>query len=279
MWIYAITRAVAEHKGYKWGFNPVPEYDYFNGAPQMDFMDIDYGIKHNFKYEETPDWIEHTWYELYYHMDFPSGDSMDYHRYQPGVFNIEDNTKLFIRCCQDARYLFRIKESVKSWFKIRDEKTEEYESLLKHYDIILDKNLAVINIRGGEYKGVLSLILTEKYWEDAIRIMEMLSPNIRFLCISDDIEYANRILNNKIPVIHLSIGGDYYIINNAKNLILSNSSFAIFPAWLNNNNPYVIAPRYWARHNVSTGYWANSDIFTFGWNFLDKDGHLYNENI
>jgi hypothetical protein len=78
-----------------------------------------------------------------------------------------------------------------------------------------------------------------------------------------------------IPVFHFGIGMDYYMISQAKNLILSNSSFAILPTWLNKNKPYVIAPRYWARHNVSTGYWANSDMWTFGWNYMDKDGELY----
>ncbi len=51
-------------------------------------------------------------------------------------------------------------------------------------------------------------------------------------------------------------------------------TFAIFPAWLNPNNPYVIAPKYWARHNVSTGYWANSSVDTFGFRFLDRNGVL-----
>jgi hypothetical protein len=275
MWIYAITRAVASHKGYEWGFNSTPEYDYYDGRPQMDFMDIDYGIKHNFKYKDSPDWMRYVWVERHEHTDYPNGDSVDYHPYQPDIFGIEDNTKLFIRCCQDARYLQKFKDIVKEWFHIRDDFSEIYRNQLLDNDVYLDDDIVVINVRGGEYRGISNLILDRDYYNDAFTIIKKRNPKAHFVCVTDDTQYANSLFYGAFPIVHLSIGGDYYIINNAKNLILSNSSFAIFPAWLNENNPYVIAPRYWARHNISTGYWASSDIWTFGWNFLDKDGQLY----
>jgi hypothetical protein len=44
MWQYAVCRTIAEKLGYEWGINPVPTHDYFNGANQMDFMDVNFGI-------------------------------------------------------------------------------------------------------------------------------------------------------------------------------------------------------------------------------------------
>ena len=271
MFIYALTRTVAEHNRYEWGFNPSPEYDYHQGKPQMDFLEIDYGKTHNYKYNETPPWIDHEWGEEYNHFKL-AHDTYDFHPHQKDVFDIEDNTKLFIRCAQDARYYDR--EKLREWFRIREENKGLYRAQLRENGIVLDENLTIINIRGGEYKGVPNLILRKEYWQDAIRIMKEKTPKMKFICITDDISYANNILDFKVPSTHLSIAGDYYVINKAKNLILSNSSFAIFPAWLNKNDPFIIAPKYWARHNVSTGYWANSDIWTFGWNFLDKEGRI-----
>ena len=276
MFIYALTRTVAEYNNYDWGFNPRPEYDYYHGKPQMDFLDIDYGKIHNYSYNENPPWIKYIWREYYEHKDFVYGDSIDFHPFQKDVFDIKDNTKLFIRCAQDARYYD--KEKLKEWFKIKDEEKGKYKANIRQFGFdIRQDNVTVINIRGGEYKGVSNLLLRKKYWQDAINIMKKRNPSMLFICVTDDENYANRLLNFNVPITHLSIGGDYYIINKAKNIILSNSSFGIFPAWLNENNPFVIAPRYWSRHNVSTGYWANSDIWTFGWNFLDKDGKLYNQ--
>lgn len=281
MFIYALARTVAEHNGYEWGFNPSPEYDYHNGKPQMDFMEIDYGKMHSYKYNETPPWIKFNlgsiemrreWGEKYSHIKLAS-DTYDFHPYQDDVFDIEDNTKLFIRCAQDARYYD--KEKLKQWFKIRGENKGIYLATLREFGIpIMNEDVCVINIRGGEYKGISSLILRKEYWQSAIRFMKERNVRMRFVCITDDVPYANDILDFKIPVVHISIGGDYYILNNAKNLIISNSSFAILPTWLNENDPFVIAPKYWARHNVSKGYWASSDIWTFGWNFLDREGRL-----
>jgi len=275
MWIYAITRAIAESNDYKWGFNPTPEYDYYGGQPQMGFMDIDYGMIHTYKYKENPLWLKHAWYESHEHTDYPNGDSVDYHPYQPEVFYIEDDTKLFIRCCQDARYLEKYKNNVKNWFHIKDDFQEIYKNQLLDQNIYLDEDTTVINVRGGEYRGISKLILDRDYYNNAFIIAKNRNPKVKFVCVTDDMSYANSLFYGAFPIVHFSIGADYYIINNAKNLIISNSSFAIFPTWLNENKPYVIAPRYWARHNVSTGYWASSDIWTFGWNFLDKDGTLY----
>jgi hypothetical protein len=275
MFIYALTRTVAEHNGYEWGFNPSTEFDYHQGKPQMDFMEIDYGKTHSYKYNETPPWIDHEWREEYNHFKL-AHDTYDFHPYQKDVFDIEDNTKLFIRCAQDARYYD--KEKVKQWFKVKEENKGIYKAQLREFGIDIESNdVCIINIRGGEYKGIANLILRKDYWQDSIQIMKERNPKMRFLCISDDVGYANQILDFKVPVTHLSIGGDYYVINKAKNLILSNSSFAIFPTWLNENNPFVIAPRYWARHNTDVRQWVSSDIWTFGWNFLDKDGILYND--
>lgn len=276
MFSYAVTRCVAKENGYDYGFNSHPEYDYHNGKPQMDFMDIDYGMKHNGTYNSPPFFVKNIWKEYYETQHYKNGDTVDFHPYQPEVFQLEDNTQLYIRCCQNASYFNKYKEDIREWFKIKPENESIYKSKIREFGIdIEDNRTTVLNIRGGEYKGIQSLILRKEYWRDAMNIMKERDSSMRFLCVTDDEPYANQILDFKVPVTHLSIGGDYYIINNARNLILSNSSFAIFPTWLNQYDPYVIAPRYWARHNVSTGYWASSNVWTFGWKFLDRDGKLY----
>jgi hypothetical protein len=41
-------------------------------------------------------------------------------------------------------------------------------------------------------------------------------------------------------------------------------------AWLNKNVNEIIAPKYWARHNVSDGYWATGDSYTRGFTYMDR---------
>ena len=64
-------------------------------------------------------------------------------------------------------------------------------------------------------------------------------------------------------------------IKNARYLLLSNSSFAVFPAMTSETLRYAIAPKYWARHNVSNGYWASEqNIYSFFY-YMDRHGKIY----
>lgn len=277
MWTYAITRAVAEINHYEWGFNPIPEYDYhnYNGVSQFDFMKIDYGKQHGFKYDETPPFISRVWIEGVNEIHYVNGDFVRFFPYQPEVFHIPDNTKLYISCCQVATYLVFILDHVRKWFEIKEEKIEEYKNRLKELDLILSYNTTIIHVRGGDYKADPKIILPKEYYQNAINIIRKQNPEMKFVCVTDDIPFAQEMVGPYIPVYSNSLGCDYFILNHAKNLIVSNSSFIHFPVWLNENHPFVIAPRYWCRYNISNGYWCHSDIWTFPWNFLDRDGEIY----
>lgn len=271
---YVLTRVVAEKNGFKWGFNRTPSHDYYNGKEQLDFLNIDYGIEHYAPYGAFPIGITNTWEEkreTFYHID-----RVDYHPFQPDVFNVCDNTKLIIYCCQDARYYNDYKDKIRGWLSPKESAFVECWKQLYLHNITLDENVCVLNVRGGEYKGIPNVLLRREYWDGAMRLMKLRNQNIKFIIITDDVPYAKELFPEIQDIYHFSIATDYLIINHAHNLILSNSSFAIFPTWLNmTQDKTVIAPRYWARHNVSSGYWASSDIWTFGWWFLDRNGQFY----
>jgi hypothetical protein len=271
---YALTRSVAEEKGYTWGINKVPSHDYLGGKEQLDFFHLDYGLPNNAPYGSLPEGVTDEWVErITRYKDY------NFYDYQPEVFFINDNTNLKIFCAQDARYYNR--EKLRKWFAIGKEEVKICKLILESKDIILDENLCVINCRGGEYRGIPDLFLPKIYYEKAIQDMLSKNPKMEFIVITDDPEYFKNIF--RLPVYHFSICCDYYIINNAKNLIISNSGFALFPVWLNKNHPAVIAPMHWARHNI--GVWANSAVWTFGkeddWLFLDRNGKFltYSESI
>ena len=115
-------------------------------------------------------------------------------------------------------------------------------------------NLCVINFRGGEYVGVPDLFLPQAYWDLAIKEMIECNPEMRFEVHTDDPDTAKRFFPHFD--IYTGIGFNWRSIRYAKNLILSNSSFAILPAHLNEDTD-VIAPKYWARYN--TKEWINPD--------------------
>jgi hypothetical protein len=97
---------------------------------------------------------------------------------------------------------------------------------------------------------------------------------MEFMIITNDVKEAAKILPG-IPAYNFDLAKDYSIIKNARYLLLSNSSFAYFPAFTSTTVKYIIAPKYWARHNVSNGYWASEQNIYEGWHYQDRRGKVF----
>ena len=104
--------------------------------------------------------------------------------------------------------------------------------------------------------------------------MKKIDPNMEFMIITNDVKEASKILPG-IPAYNFDLAKDYSIIKNAKYLLLANSSFAYFPAFTSTTVKYILAPKYWARHNVSNGYWASEQNIYEGWHYQDRHGRIF----
>lgn len=135
-------------------------------------------------------------------------------------------------------------------------------------------NLCILNMRGGEYVSEPALFLRRKYWLDAMAHMKRVRADMEFMIVTEDVGAAHRLLP-EIPAHHFTIDKDYVTVKNAKYLILSNSSFACFPAFTSETAVRIIAPKYWARHNVSDGYWASEQNIYEGFTYMDRRGRLF----
>lgn len=271
---YAITRVVAETLNYDWGFNKIPSNDYYNGRQQLDFFDLSYGKEHSSKFGEIPEGIEYIWEEPMQHFyNAETNDNYNFHEFDENLLYIPDNTKLIVYSCQNAKYYNDKKQDLKKWFQVKEEKINEANKLFDQNEINFDDNLCILNIRGGaEYKSVANLLLRKQYWIDAMNYMKCINSNMKFVVITDDLLYSKQLL--ELPTYHFNISTDYYALTQSKNLILSNSSFAIMPAYLSDNAKNIVAPAGWARHNCSDGYYASSDMTTWGWNFMNREGKI-----
>ena len=271
MWQYAVCRCIADKLGYKWGINRSPSYDYFNGKSQMDFMNVDFGDQDFYL-------IQHQYFEpwpTHNHVD-----QVNIAMYDPNLLKIKDNTKIFGdkgaagALLQSEDYIIDRKNDILKWYEIKSEFVNKYEEHLKNLKIKLDDNTCIINFRGGEYRNIPNVILRKEYWSGAINKMLEINPNMKFIIISDDPDCARLYMPFEIPCYHVDIGFDFYAVNQAKWLIISNSSFGWWAAWLNQNTKLTIAPKYWARHNGSNGYWATGDIYTRCFKYLDRENNL-----
>lgn len=262
LWSYVVTRTLAYDKGFDFGImNPHK----FKGK---EFLDLDFGCEvvggigpEGGPPEELPKDIEHYFVEkdVWYHKF-----KCDIRDFDNNLLNIYDKTKIE-GYFQSEKYIIHRKNEIKKWLKVKPE--------FDCYDFS-DENICVLNIRGGEYKGTDELILPREYWINAINNMLRINENLEFIIISDDLQYARKLLP-QYKAFHFNIGLDYAIVKNAKYLILANSSFSFFPAWTSETIKYVIAPKYWARHNISDGFWACAFNMYQDWNWQDRSGQLF----
>jgi hypothetical protein len=78
-----------------------------------------------------------------------------------------------------------------------------------------------------------------------------------------------------VKAYNFNLAKDYSILKNARYLLLSNSSFTYFPTFTSDEKQYIIAPKYWARHNTSDGFWASEQNIYEGFNYMDRQGRVF----
>lgn len=156
--------------------------------------------------------------------------------YDLELMSVEDNT-LIHGLLQGEKYFKHRKHEVNEWLKVEP--------------LEMADNMCVINFRGGEYKYVKDFFLPHSYWQKAIDIMLSIDPTMQFEVHTDDPETA-KVFFPSCPIIR-NIGLNWRSVRYAKYLILSNSSFGWFPAWLNDAK-LILAPKYWGRYN--RGFWS-----------------------
>ncbi len=264
LFCYVTTRSLAYAKGY--GFSILNRGIFANNIHSnkgMYFMDLDCGI------DVPKEAFENRYYE---HEDriFIGNSTHDIEHgcYVSGADRelLElKQTMLLYGNMQAQEYFGKYRDEIKQWLAVKPEyDCREYAK----------ENLCIINVRGGEYAGNPELFLRRKYWLDAMAKMRKLRPDMEFMVVTDDVEAARRVLP-EVEAHHFDLAKDYTIIKNASYLILSNSTFAFFPAFTSETVKYIIAPKYWARHNVSDGYWASEQNIYDGFVYMDRKGRLF----
>lgn len=180
------------------------------------------------------------------------------------LYQIKDHTLIYGNL-QAQRYFLHHREEIKKWLQVK----EEFDSREFTRD-----NLCIMNVRGGEYVDNRALFLRRSYWLSAMKHMKSIRSDMEFIIVTDDLKAAGKVLPD-IPAYHFDLAGDYVTIKNARYLILSNSTFAFFPAFTSETVRKIIAPKYWARHNVSDGYWASEQNIYEDFVYQDKRGRLF----
>lgn len=266
LFCYVTARAVALENGYEFGTAGQERFAVnIHSNRGMYFMDVDLGYviseedkkKFNVYHDaETRLYVGNSKHDLTHGCYVAGAD--------PGIHHVEDNTLIYGNM-QDETYFIKYLPQVRQWLKVKP----EYDS----YEYSRE-NLCIINMRGGEYTGSPELLVNPKYWINGMKEMRKIRPDMEFMIITDDVKTAQKLLPG-IEAHHFDIGKDYVTLKNAHYLLLSNSSFACLPAHTSETLKYAIAPKYWARHNVSDGYWASEQNIYSLFHYMDRKGRVF----
>ena len=267
LFFYIVTRCIAMDKGVDFGFvNPGQLGNVFHSKKGMYFMDpIDLGkeisreeMKSFNIYHEQDDrlFMGNSVHDLTNGCYISGAD--------PKLLEVPDNTIIYGNM-QDQSYFEKYRDNIRQWLHVKAE-AESYEYTAD--------DLCIINLRGGEYTSCPELYLDRSYFLNAIKNMKKINPSMRFMVVTEDEEAAKKVLP-EYECHHFDMGKDYVTIKNARYLILSNSSFSLMPVMSSTELKYAIAPKYWARHNISDGFWSSEqNIYSF-LTYQDRRGKLF----
>lgn len=260
LWAYAATRSISEHLGFGFVLKGI---DRFKGS---DFLAI--SEHENISQDELG---------LACNSSYPTFQERQYFDPDLKLFSTYfDEQILKIRGSYDLKgyfqseaYFFGDVNKLRNYFKI-------HPDFLKKNTIAQD--ICVLNLRGGEYKRFKDLILPPSYWHNAIKNIRELYGVNKFVVVTDDYRYAKSLFP-EYEIISGSIGNCYSVLNNAKYVIVSNSSFAYFPVKTNLNAPVVIAPQYWSRFNNAYHRWAAPANLYSDWFWQDANGKILTMSV
>ncbi len=266
LFVYVTARAIAKERGCVFGTAGRETLVHnIHDDSGMYFMDLDLGEEitpemmrgmSRFDDDDTRLFLGTSAHDLL-HGAYISGAKEEIHQ-------VPDNTLLYGNL-QDESYFAPYRDEIRDWLRVLPQyDTHEYTA----------DDLCIIHLRCGDYMADPGLFLDRHYWMNGVRNMRRINPSMRFLVITDEVENARKILP-EFEAITNDIGTDYAILKNARYLLLANSSFAVFPAMTSTELKLAIAPKYWARHNVSDGFWASEqNIYSF-LQYQDREGKLF----
>ena len=283
IWNLVVSRILAERHGYEWGVKKSTPYKARKFMPDFYYgKEVTGGHtpREGQQPASLPDGISNYIREREDIMPECGHSAIKFDDYLWN--NLPDNSKIdgLFQC---MGYIEGRRDDIREWLKHSINVTE-YSS----------DDICVIHFRGGEYLITASWLPPE-FYKIARDTMLEINPNMKFVVVTDDPANANKFIPWATVVGATTldeqedieqgtgffkykggnIGVDWSILHNAKNVIMSASTFSFWPVWTSSVKPNVIAPKYWFDHKTSTGWWRGVDSIVNEWKYMDRSGKLF----
>ena len=165
--------------------------------------------------------------------------------YENGVFGVKNNT-YFVGNWQSEKYFRKYEADIRKLFVPATVRSTDVDSLMEEYRGI---NSVAVHIRRGDYVGI-GCHLDMLYYDMAIDLMLEKNPEpFKLVIFSDDIEFCKKYFEkyqNKIVLEYPTYESDNYtlddmlLMSSCRNIIMANSSYSWWAAWLNKNKDKIV---------------------------------------
>lgn len=188
-----------------------------------------------------------------------------YFEYHSDVFDIHHDV-YYDGLWSSIQYYEPIKAQLLKAFKHPEPNEKNKEYILK---MEVEDSVGV-HIRRGDYlqDPAFRGICERDYYERAISEIEKDGKKHTFFIFSNDMEWCHNnilpiLINHEVVMVKHNIGNlscwDMHLMTHCKDLIIANSSFSWWAAFLNNRGGRIIAPSRWVNRV------ANYDIWSKDW--------------
>ena len=170
----------------------------------------------------------------------------------PIILNDKLNNCYFDGYWQNWEYLKDYKKEINKMFVFAPIISKNFNEIEK---LILNKKSAIIHFRRGDYTDKknkeIFCQLGKEYYQKAIQLMREKNKEIIFYIFSDNIELAKDFFAFEKNAVFININKgkysyrDMYLMSLSKNIIISNSTFSWWAAWLGKNKNTIVAPKLW----------------------------------
>lgn len=189
-------------------------------------------------------------------------------------FNIpkQKHPLIFVRgFFQSGKYLEPIASILKQELQLKVLPLKE--SLLALKMQIKNCNSVCVHIRRGDYlKYNRFNICTEAYYKQSMKYISNNLKSPRFFIFSNtckDLQWIKEHYTLKGDIVYVELGNneieDFYLMQQCKHFIISNSTYSWWTAWLSDNpNKIIVAPRPWIKDDSQ-----QDDIYEVGMHIIN----------
>ena len=170
----------------------------------------------------------------------------------PMILNEKLNNCYLDGYWQNWKYFIDYKKEINNIFSFKPVISKKFNEIKKK---ILNKKSAIIHFRRGDYKDKknkgIFYQLGKAYYQEAIQVMRKKNKDLIFYVFSDEIDLAKDFFTFEKNLVFININKgkdsyrDMYLMSLSKNIIISNSTFSWWAAWLGESKNIIIAPKLW----------------------------------